>query len=132
LEYVYLGSAPKWAIIQKKVQHFLLLAHPAALFMALYSRGLSLFEPKAKAGPCKGFYGYSGLGTCDSPSRCSVRVWILKYLRKSGPWGTQMCISCRCCLKRKPCVTAKHLETLVLSNMTVDVLITHGNLCLFT
>lgn len=55
-----MGSTPKWAIIQKKAQYLLFLAHPAALFMALYSTGLSLNKPKTKDSSCsKGIEGFS-------------------------------------------------------------------------
>lgn len=70
-----MGSTPKWAIIQKKAQYLLFLAHPAALFMALYSTGLSLNKPKTKDSSCsKGIEGFSALGTSDNPNRCYV--WV--------------------------------------------------------
>lgn len=75
LESVYLGSTPKQAIIQKNAQCLLFAAHPAALFMDLCSTGLSQNKPKTKDSSCsKAFYGFSVLGTSDSPSRCCV--WV--------------------------------------------------------
>lgn len=75
LESVYLGSTPKQAIIQKNAQCFLFVANPAVLFMDLCSTGLSQNKPKTKDSSCsKAFYGFSVLGTSDSPSRCCV--WV--------------------------------------------------------